>query len=132
MRTSTVEYKVEAVEIDRDLASAVDKARKELAAAEKALIDAYVKSDRYKALCDISGYGSSTFGKAHIHPVLQGSRIVCRVMVDLPDEKNGPQLYLDPKTANLLLSGKLLSDAEKRKLLKRMGVDFSDEAEAAE
>lgn len=132
MRTSIVEYKIEAVEIDRDLAASVDLARNALRAAEKALIDAYVKSDRYKAMRDIAGYGSSAYGKATVQPMLQGSRIVCRVMVDLPDETTGPQLYLDPKTANLLLSGKLLSDAEKRKLLKRMGVDFAGEAEAAE
>lgn len=132
MRTSTVEYKVEAAEVDRDLANAVDAARQALAKAEKALIDVYVKSDRYKAMRDLVGYGSSAYGKAPVQPILQGSRIVCRVMVDLPDETTGPQLYLDPKTANLLLGGKLLSDVEKRKLLKRLGVDFADEAEAAE
>lgn len=126
MRTSTVEYKVEAVEIDKDLAKAAGEARNALAAAEKALIDAYVKSDRYKAMRDLAGYGSSAFGKASVMPRIEGTRVVCRVMVDLPDEKTGPQLYLDPKTANLLLSGKLLTDAEKRKLLKRLGVDFDE------
>lgn len=128
MRTSNVEYKVEAVEIDRDLAAAVDLARLALRKAEKALIDAYMKSDRYKAMCDLAGYGSSAYGKTHVQPILQGSRIVCRVMVDLPDETTGPQLYIDPKTANLLLTGKLLSDGEKRTLLSRLGVDFIDQS----
>jgi hypothetical protein len=132
MRTSTVEYKIEAVLIDKDLAAAAQQARAALAAAEKALIDAYVKSDRYKALHDLAGFGSSAFGKSPVFPRIEGTRIVCRVMVDLPDETTGPQLYLDPKTANLLLGGKLLTDAEKRTLLKRMGVDFANEAEAAE
>lgn len=130
MRTSTVEYKIEAVEIDKDLAKVVADARQALDAAEKALIAAYVKSDRYKALRDMSGFGSG-YNKSTFYPAVSGTRIVCRVLIDLPDEKTGPQIFIDPKTANLLLTGKLLNDAEKRKLLKRIGVDFADEPEAA-
>jgi len=124
VNTANVEYKVEAATVDKDLAKAVEDARRALGEAEKALLDAYRKSPRYQAMLDLVGYGSSAYGKAPLYPVIQGSRIICKVMVDLDHEPTRPQLYLDPKTANLLLSGKLLSDEEKRLLLKDMGVDL--------
>ncbi|WP_166648543.1 hypothetical protein [Phyllobacterium brassicacearum] len=34
-------------------------------------------------------------------------------------------VYIDPKTVNLLMHGKLLTDAEKRKLLINIGVDLN-------
>lgn len=124
MATSIVEYAVEAQTVDKDLAKAMADARAALAAAEKAMIEAYQKTPRYQAMRDLVGYGSSTYGKSPLYPAIQGSRIVCRVMVDLA-EPSSSQLYLDPKTANLLLSGKLLTDEEKRSMLKRMGVDIA-------
>lgn len=124
MATANVEYKVEMATVDKDLAKAVSDARNALASAEKAVIEAYRQSPRYQAMLDLTGYGSSGYGKAPMYPAIQGSQIVCKVMVDLESAPTRQQLYLDPKTANLLLSGKLLSDGEKRQLLKDMGVGF--------
>lgn len=124
MATAYVEYKVEMSSVDKDLAKAVSDARNALDAAEKAMIEAYQKSSRYQAMLDLTGYGSSGYSKAPMYPAILGSQIICKVMVDLASEPTRQNLYIDPKTANLLLSGKLLSDDEKRQLLKSMGVDF--------
>lgn len=125
MATAIVEYKVEMATVDKDLAKAVADARNVLASAEKAMIEAYRKSPRYQAMLDLTGYGSGGYSKATMYPVILGSQIICKVMVDLESAPTRQQRYLDPKTANLLLSGKLLSDGEKRQLLKDMGVDFT-------
>lgn len=124
MTTANVKYQVEMAAVDNDLAKAVNDARSALASAEKAMIEAYMKSPRYQAMLDLAGYGSSGYGKSTTYPFIQGSRIICNVMVDLEQEVTRQQLYLDPKTANILLSGKLLSDDEKRQLLKDMGVEL--------
>ncbi|TDR27767.1 hypothetical protein [Aquamicrobium defluvii] len=124
MTTANVKYQVEMAAVDKDLAKAVNDARNALASAEKAMIEAYTKSPRYQAMLDLAGYGGGGYGKVPTYPVIQGPRIVCKVMLDLEQEPTRPQLYLDPKTANLLLSGKLLSDDEKRHLLKDMGVEL--------
>lgn len=126
MATAHVECKVEMANVDKDLAKAVSDARNALAAAEKAMIEAYRKSPRYQAMLDLTGHGNSGYGKAPMYPAIAGSQIICKVTVDLESAPPRQQLYLDPKTANLLLSGKLLSDDEKRWLLKDMGVDFPD------
>lgn len=123
MTTANIKYQVEMAAVDKDLAKAVNDARNALASAEKAMIEAYTKSPRYQAMLDLTGYGDSGYGKVPIYPDIQGSRIVCRVMVDV-EQVSRQQLYLDPKTTNLLLSGKLLTDDEKRQLLKDMGVEL--------
>ena len=99
----------------RTAKDAADKKRQEF-------VLAYRQTAEYAALRRLVGY--------NCHPDIteEGIRIPGTLMPHqggIHWDYNQSHVYgLDPKTLNMLLSGKLLSDTEKRELLKRHGVTF--------
>lgn len=86
---------------------------------------AYRQTPEYAALKRMVSY--------NCHPTITEEGI--RISGSIPSYNGGilwdtktqvANYYLDPKTLNMLISGKLLTDAEKRKLLARHGVTFDD------
>ncbi|RVK56941.1 hypothetical protein CN162_12815 [Sinorhizobium meliloti] len=76
------------------------------------------------------GYGSSkislSWGDAN------GLKATVKVSEDFEQKRSlSPSLNIGEKTINALLTGKLLTDEEKKALLKRMGVDLDTLAEKA-
>lgn len=132
MENKVVEFKVGIESFDADAWKRLDAARKEVAKLQTEIMAAYQKSDRAKAAYDLSGYGD--YGSKHspIH-YIDGNNITTRINVDLGDEtgsKPVKPLYLGEKTINALINGKLLTDEQKKALLKQIGVDL-DELSAA-
>lgn len=130
MKTDTIICKVTLSDVDKELAKAVHDARYALAAAEAAIVDAYKKSADYRALAAMATTGP--YGeKIWPRPRVEGHRIVSLVSVEKDEAPQPRRVNADPKTLNILLTGNLLTDVEKRQLLKDMGIELSDD-EAAE
>lgn len=129
MTSSTIEFKVPVSQIDADVARELKAARDAVQKVETRLIELYSATPRFAAMKDLRGIGGGSYGKGEVYPRIVGAELVCNLIVDHPVKPaSGPYFSVDPKTANLLLTGKLLNDVEKRKLLKRMGLEFDDEA----
>lgn len=128
MGTKGIEFKVSIKSFDGDAWKRLDTARKEVAKIQTEIMAAYEKSDRAKAAYDLAGFGD--FGTKHnpIHRI-DNDHISTRVNVDLPDDagsKPVKSLYLGEKTINALINGKLLTDDQKKALLKQIGVDLDE------
>lgn len=120
-----VEFKIDIASFDKDGSARLRAAREEVAKIEKQISDAYLKSDRFTAACDLAGM--SDFGTKN-SPItrIENNKIVTTIYADLADDTtvmNRPTLYLGEKTINMLLSGKLLDEAQKKALLKQIGFD---------
>lgn len=128
MTSSTIEFKVPVSQIDADAAKELKAARDVVQKIEARLIELYSATPRFAAMKDLQGNGGSNYGKGKVYPRVVGTELVVNLIVDHPAKPTSGLYFTgDPKTANLLLTGKLLTDAEKRKLLKRMGLDFDEE-----
>lgn len=133
MATKRVEFKVSIADFDGKAWSSLKEARDLVSKIEKEISDAFQKSERFQAARDLAGFGDygnklSTFCQ------INGSHIVSQTYVDLADETvvaYVPPLNIGEKTLNALLTGKLLDDAQKKALLKRIGVDLDTLAEKA-
>ncbi len=132
MAGKVIEFKVSIESFDSDAWKRLDVARKEVAKIQTEITAAYAKSDRAKAAYDLAGYGSYGSKYSPIHHI-EGNNISTKINVDLGDEggaKPVRHLSLGEKTLNALLNGKLLTDDQKKALLKQIGVDL-DELSAA-
>jgi len=120
-----VEFKIDIADFDKDGSARLKAAREEVAKIEKQITDAYLKSDRFTAARDLAGV--SDYGTKNTPIIgIQHNKIVTTIYADLADEvtvANRPTLYLGEKTINMLLSGKLLDEAQKKALLKQIGFD---------
>lgn len=110
--------------IDAGLASALEAAQAVVDKAHADLIAAYKASPRGVGLAEVAKLGSYRGDKLNFSWDQYNNMIVSLEFV-ADDQPSLAQPYLDPKTANMLLSGKLLSDDEKRVVLKRLGLDFT-------
>lgn len=121
-----INFTVSIHDFDKDAFGQLKAARDEVRKIEKQIVDAYLKSDRFKAACDLAGvsdYGTKNSPITDINK----SMIVTTIYADIADDAasaiSRPTLYLGEKTVNMLLSGKLLDEAQKKALLKQIGFD---------
>ena len=122
----TLKFEIEINSFDAVEFKRLKEAREQVKKIEDGIRDAYLKSDRFQAVMDLAGYGD--YGTKY-NPItcINGTRIVTNVQVDLEGEKPKPlQPYIPEKTVNMLLSGKLLNDDQKKALLKRIGFDLDE------
>jgi hypothetical protein len=125
-RTEQIKFRIDVFDFDHDLGAELKAARDAVFETEKKIIKAFNASDRLKAMRDIAGT-SEYVQKNQIYPRINGGHIEAEFLVDLADQSKAPVNYgfnITEKTANLLLSGKFLTDAQKRALVKRMGFDL--------
>lgn len=128
-----IEFKISIADFDADAWKRLGDARKEVASIEAEIIKSYKDSLRYKAALDLAGI-SDYSGKYTPITRIETSRIVTSVNVDTIDDRekpSGPTLFLGEKTINALLSGKLLTDDQKKALLLQIGVDVEGLSEKA-
>lgn len=123
----TFEFTVAVSAFDADAWSRLQAARETVSKIEKEIVDAFAKSERFKAARDLAGindYGHKTSPAVH----LKGHKIVTTVGIDMVEAATSsrPTLYLAEKTVNMLLSGKLLNEAQKKALLKQIGFDMDN------
>jgi hypothetical protein len=131
-----IEFMVNISDFDADAWKRLSDARSQVEKIEREISDAYQKSDKFKAVHDIAG--NNDFGQKNMsYCRIQGSKITATTSVELVETNpatHQPSLNLGEKTVNTLLNGKLLTDAQKKALVKRLGVDLdtlSDETGAA-
>lgn len=110
--------------IDEGLATAIEAAQAVVDKARADLIAAYKASPRGVGLAEVAKLGSYRSDKLNFSWDQYNNMIVSLEFAADP-QPSLAQPYLDPKTANMLLSGKLLTDEEKRVVLKRLGLDFT-------
>lgn len=115
---------VSAKTIDEGLATALEAAQAVVDKARADLIAAYKASPRGIGLAEVAKLGSYRSDKLKFSWDQYNNMVVSLEFAADP-QQHVAQPYLDPKTANMLLSGKLLNDDEKRVVLKRLGLDFS-------
>lgn len=125
--TKTLEFKISIDDFDAGLSKRLADARKAVSAIEAEIIQAYKGSARAKAAYDLSGFGN--YGSKY-SPItrIQAGNIVTSINMDIDDDNVAsprPTLYLAEKTVNMLLSGKLLNDEQKKALLKQIGFDVN-------
>lgn len=127
-----LEFKISISDFDSAAWKRLQAARKEVSNIEAEIMKAYNDSPRMKAALDLAGF--SDYG-SKLTPVsrIETSRIVTNVTVDTVEPKGTVtrQLYLGEKTINALLNGKLLTDDQKKALLKQVGVDLDELSEKA-
>lgn len=125
MATESISFRIDISSFDKEAFIELDKARATVRQMEEKIRVSFIKSDRLKAIQDISGTYDGG-GKRSVIPRIVGNQIQADVLVDVPDQETAPKPYFNitEKTANLLLSGKLLNDDQKKALIKRMGFDL--------
>lgn len=114
--------------IDEGLAAALEAAQSVVDKARADLIATYKASPRGIGLAEVAKLGSYRSDKLNFVWDQYNNMVVS--LEFSADPQPSLQAYLDPKTANMLLSGKLLNNDEKRVVLKRLGLDFSAPAAA--
>lgn len=121
-----IEFTINIADFDKEAFGQLKEARENVAKIEKQITDAYLKSDRFAAACDLAGLSDYGTKNSPITGIDKG-RIVTAVYVDIADDAASaatrPTLYLGEKTINMLLSGKLLDASQKKALLKQIGFD---------
>jgi hypothetical protein len=134
MANRSVTFKVEIRDFDAPAWDRLQEARKLVEKTEKEIAEAFQKSDRFKAVRDLTGFNDYGNKLSH-HCRVEGARIVASTAVELDEVAKAsayvPPLNLGEKTLNALLTGKLLDDAQKKALLKRIGVDLDQLTTAA-
>lgn len=127
MSYRSVQFKVEIRDFDAPAWERLQEARKLVEKTEKEIAEAFQKSDRFKAVRDLTGFNDYGQKLSH-HCRVEGARIVASTAVELDEAVKSsayvPPLNLGEKTLNALLTGKLLDDDQKKALLKRIGVDL--------
>ncbi len=104
------------------------------------IVGDFQQTDRFKAAVDCAGsdLGPYSRGKEYPKVTIEGPRIVVSVPVNLRSGAAKPETpvvrysNLPEKTLNLLLSGKLISDEEKRRLISAMTGGILDAPKAPE
>ncbi|WP_320196256.1 hypothetical protein RMR10_004480 [Agrobacterium rosae] len=133
MADKVIEFKVNISDFDGAAWKRLEAARKEVAKIQTEILEAYQKSDRAKAAYDLAGFGIYGTKYNPVHRIEHG-RILTNITVDLgDDERSNPvkHLNLGEKTINALLNGRLLTDRQKKALLKQVGVDLDELSEKA-
>jgi SHS2 domain-containing protein len=124
-----IRFTVNMYDFDREMATEYAKAKDALEKAAKALTEAFGKSDRVRAIRDISAVHEGSLSKFSVYPRIEGQYIVAETHVELDDDVPvKPYLNITEKTLNALLNGKLLDDGQKKSLLKRFGVELDTPA----
>jgi hypothetical protein len=127
-RTEQVDFTIAVESFDQSLAAKLSKARAEVASIEREICNAFGKSDRFRALQDIAGNHDMGGKRMVVPPIIVGMHIKAQTVVDVAEKAPAPPAYFNitEKTANLLLSGKLLTNDQKKALIKRMGFDLDN------
>ena len=117
--TRSITFQVSAASFDPELHKALREARAAFEKAQGDLIRKFQKSDRFQAACDAAGYGQSV-SKSAPTVGIGGDYLCVSFYVDEFDASAPAYqaIQIDPKLANTLLHGKLLSDGEKRALVR--------------
>lgn len=124
-KTEKIEFRISVNDFDKGLGDELKKANAAVSVAENNILEAFAKSDRFKALRDIAGVGSMG-SKNSFYPRIYAGQIQADIVVDVAGAEGTatPYFNIPEKTANLLLTGKLLTDDQKKALIKRMGFDL--------
>lgn len=124
-KSEKIEFRISVYDFDNDLGEELKRANAAVTVIEQKILTAFAKSDRLKALKDIAGAGSANI-KNSVYPRIYGGQIQADVVVDVAGSKDHatPYFNIPEKTANLLLTGKLLTDDQKKALVKRMGLEL--------
>lgn len=124
-KSEKIEFRISVYDFDNDLGDELKKANAAVTVVEQKILAAFVKSDRLKALKDIAGIGSMG-SKNSFYPRIYAGQIQADIVVDVAGSEGttAPYFNIPEKTANLLLTGKLLTDDQKKALVKRMGFDL--------
>lgn len=118
-----LKYTVNLEDVDADLAKEWREANQKAREAADKLIAAYRKSERFSMAHDLSGMkGAGT----KVNMSVGEGKIDVTLRIQLADEPIDQRLNrLDHSTVNLLINGKLLTDEQKRGLLKQIGIDVN-------
>ena len=128
--TKTITFRVSAADFDRTRATAMFEAHRAWESARNDLIREFMASQRFKAACDLAGYVNSVH-KSQPTVTVVGAYLCVSLCVDEAAERSTPSLpplHIDPKLANVLLQGKLLTDDEKRAMVARLAPGVVKEA----
>lgn len=126
MTLHTINARIHAAEIDKELSAELRAAYERVTQIQEALLAKFRESGRYQAAKDIAG--RTIYGKKEIFPRWEGHDLILPIEVQL-DQPPPAYVSVDSKTINVLLSGKILTNAEKRSLLKAMNVPLDDKAQ---
>ena len=125
-----MKFTVKIEDVDATLAAEWRDANKKLRELEENLLTAYRGSERFSMASDMSGI--KVHGTKVNMSVSNGNiDVVLRVLLD-DDSNINPLKKLGDTTVNLLLNGKLLTDDQKRELLRQIGFDVNTLAEGIE
>ena len=131
--TKTINFTVNAINFDQEGYKAYRAAEQAAEISRAQLIASFRKSDRFRAAYDLAK--TSDYRGMKIEPVvsLQGGLFNVSIYLDERDTTATTQVNMDTKLVNALLHGKLLTDKEKRGLIKAIapGVLLETEGGAA-
>lgn len=120
---SFVKFTVNPKSVDERLAKDMTEAQAALNALRIKLIEAYKNSPQGLGVLSIAQ--SPEYGEKLSTTWDQYGNLIVSVRIRHEENPVKTASYIDPKTTNLLLSGKLLSDDEKRHLIARLGFDLT-------
>lgn len=101
---------------------ALQEAQNNLKIIEGNILDLYEESPRRQAAYDLASENRGSGNrKSGTTSSIVGHQIFTETSIDI--EKPVQSAHIDAPTANLLLNGKLLTPEEKRKLLKKIGLE---------
>ena len=113
--------KIEAHVVDKDKMLAIKRLEENKQKLIYELKQQTIKHPRYLAAFDLAGYSDFNDNKKLPQLTWVGNGFTAEVSMDAVKEPPKPYVqtvHIEPKTLNALLNGKLLTDEEKRKLLK--------------
>ena len=127
----TMAFTVNAIQFNEEAFKAFRAAEQQAEKLRGELIEAFKKSDRFKAAIDLSR--TSDYG-TKIAPAISLSGGLFHVSLSVDEISPSatpprPHLHVDPKLVNSLLHGKLLTDAEKRNLIESIAPGVLIQAE---
>lgn len=110
-----VRFKVQNASVSKELADKIQRLQRELSETQRLLRLEYEKSPEYRAAVAVASQGSSSVGVVVARDGYLDVAVPCFDYSS--DGRRKPTTFLGETTINMLLNGKLLTDAQKRALL---------------